>query len=118
MPTYIAMVNWSGVPQPTVADVRRAIEQRQEHLHRCGLHSIAFLPDEGECAAVMVASCLDKTSVSDLAGLVLPEAQVCVDSMLFDDDDPGTPARLARRQLPPKPRDFYRSLLEAIADGG
>jgi hypothetical protein len=108
------MVNWSGAPQPAVADVRSAIEQRQGHLRRCGLHSIAFLPDEGECAAVMVATCFDKRSVDDLARLILPDARVDVDSMLFD-DDPGTPAWLARTELPPRPRDFYRSLLQAIA---
>jgi hypothetical protein len=117
MPTYIAMLNWSGVPQPTVAEVRDAIEQRSDHLHRCGLHSIAFLPDEGECAAVMVATCFDKDSVDDLASLVLPDADVRVESMLFD-DDPGTPAWLARKELPPTPRDFYRSLLQAIASDG
>jgi hypothetical protein len=110
------MLNWSGSPQPRIADIRSALELRSPFLRRRGVRSVAFLPDEGECAAVMVASCADEETAATLAAAIEPAADVRVESMLFE-DDPGTPARLQKESVPPLPRGAARSLLEAIATG-
>jgi hypothetical protein len=108
------MLNWSGSPQPAIAGIRTAIELRSSALRARGLHSVAFLPDEGECAAVMVATCRNEDEAAALAAAIEPAASVRVESMLFD-DDPGTPAWLRHQSVPPLPRNAARSLLEAIA---
>lgn len=116
MPTWIAMLNWTGCPQPHPADVRDAIRRRSPQLRRAGLHSIVFLPDEGDCAAVMIAACSDKRAAERLAASVLPGAEVEVDSMLFDDGQ--TAPVPARGVVPPPRRDYRRRLLHAIDGGG
>jgi hypothetical protein len=115
MPTYISMVNWSGSPQPTIARIRAAVDTRSPFLRMRGLHSVAFLPDEGECAAVMIATCRDAAGAEQIAAEIEPSARVRVDTMLFD-DDPGTPAWLSQTRVPPLPREAARSLLQAIAE--
>ena len=110
------MVNWSGSPQPSIARIRSAIDARSPVLRSRGLHSVAFLPDEGECAAVMITTCRDASEPEKIAATIDPDAQVRVDSMLFD-DDPGTPAWLKHECEPPLPRAAARSLMQAIAAG-
>lgn len=117
MATYISMLNWSGSPQPSIADIRSIVQDRSPFLHMRGLHSVAFLPDEGECAAVMVATCRNADAAARLAVGIAPMADVRVESMLFD-DDPGTPAWLQNESAPPLPRGAARTLLEAIATDG
>ena len=114
MPTFISMVIWSGSPQPSIARIRAAVDERSPFLRMRGLHSVAFLPDEGECAAVMIATCRDAAGAEKIAAEIDPAAQVRVETMLFD-DDPGTPAWLRHQSEPPLPRAAARSLLQAIA---
>lgn len=117
MPTYVSVLNWTGFPQPRTEDVRRAIASRPDVLRGAGMHSVVFLPDEGECAAIMVATCDGARDAAAIASSILPSADVKVETMLFD-DDPGTPAWVVREVAPPPLRDFRRALLEAIvADG-
>lgn len=117
MPTYISVINWLGNwperAQPSIDDVRAAIEHRSGVLRQHGLHSVAFVPDEGECAAIMVASCANRAAVSQLVASILPGAQTRADTMLFDDDH-ETPVRVARRASPRPPRDYRRALLHAV----
>jgi hypothetical protein len=110
------MVNWSGSPQPSIADMRRSIDERSPFLRLRGLHSVAFLPDEGECAAVMITTCRDADGARRIAQEIEPASQVRVETMLFD-DDPGTPAWLRHECEPPLPRAATRSLMQAIAEG-
>ncbi|HEY8172055.1 MAG TPA: hypothetical protein VIH21_03125 [Dehalococcoidia bacterium] len=117
MPTYVSILNWSGDPLPTAAEVRAAIDGHGAALIRQGLHSLAFLPDEGDCAAIMVATCRDDISVERLAASIVNDAKVHVESMVFD-DDPGTPAWIAKEEAPPPPFDFHRALLDAIVVDG
>ena len=104
MPTYVSMLNWSGSRQPYEADIRRSLETRAGMLRRHGLHSLAFLPDEGDCAAVMVSTCADLHDVMRLAAAIHPAAIVRVESMQFD-EDPGVPARVVRASVPPPAHD-------------
>ena len=113
MPTYISIINWLGTPQPTIDDVRAAIEERSGALRQHGLHSVAFVPDEGECAAIMVATCANRNAVTLLSASILPGAETRADTMLFDDDH-ETPVRVARRASPPPHRDYRRALLQAV----
>jgi hypothetical protein len=111
------MLNWSGAPQPSANAIRSAIGLRSPFLRMRGMHSVVFLPDEGECAAVMVATCRDADAVDELARSIDPSADVRVESMVFD-DDPGTPAWLQHASEPPLPRGAARSLLQAIDTEG
>lgn len=77
------------------------------------MHSLAFLPDEGACTGIMVATCNDADGVEQLAASILPHADVLVESMMFE-DEPGVPAWITREVVPPPPRDFRRALLKAI----
>jgi hypothetical protein len=77
------------------------------------MHSVVFLPDEGGCAAVMVATCRDEDETAKLAAAIDPCRHVRVESMLFD-EDPGRPAWLRRDPVPLMPRGAAQSLLEAI----
>jgi hypothetical protein len=113
MPTYVSIVNWSGCSRPRIADVRRAITQRDADLRRRGMHSLAFLPDEGDCTGIMVASCATLEHVDRIAASILPTADVHVETMLFE-DEPGVPAWISRQVVPPPPQDFRRALLNAI----
>lgn len=113
MPTYISIINWLGTPQPTIDDVRVAIEDRSGALRERGLHSVAFVPDEGECAAIMVATCADRNDVALLAASILPDAETRADTMLFDDDH-ESPVRVTAQASPPPHRDYRRALLQAV----
>jgi hypothetical protein len=116
MPTYVSIVNWSGCSQPRIEDVRDAIARKQVTLRRMGMHSLAFLPDEGACTGIMVSTCGDAIDVELLASSVLPDADVRVESMMFE-DEPGVPAWITREVVPPPPRDFRKALLKAITSG-
>ena len=105
MPTYVSMINWSGSRQPYEADIRRSLETRSRMLRKHGLHSLAFLPDEGDCAAVMVSTCADVHDVMRLAAAIHPAAIVRVESMQFD-EEPGVPARVVRAPVPPPAHDY------------
>lgn len=85
MPTYVSMLTWSGHPQPAPADVRAAIDEESYEFRARGLHSLVFLPDRGMCAAIMVSSSSDDGDVEALACSILPEDDVFVTSMRFDD---------------------------------
>jgi hypothetical protein len=100
MPTYVSMINWTGQPQPAAVDVRRALGLRARDLRHSGLHSLVFLPDEGDCAAVMVCTCRDADAVVQLAARIYPDTKVRVESMQFD-DDPGVPSWVVRESTPP-----------------
>jgi hypothetical protein len=113
MPTYISVVHWSGWPQPRVTDVRASIDAQGPTLRRRGLHSVAFVPEEGDCAAVMVSTCSDEPAVARLADAILPGAQPSVESMRFDDDASTAPPA-AREAVPPPLRDYRRALLRAL----
>lgn len=114
MPMYVAMLNWTGTPQPSPEDVRDAIREDVTLPFR-GLHSMVFLPDEGACAAVMVASANDERGVRRIARLILPWARLRIESMRFDEPAPGA---IAEGTLPHSPRDFRRALLDAVTAGG
>jgi hypothetical protein len=107
-------VNWSGRRQPRIEDVKRAIALRSPHLRRRGMHSLAFLPDEGACTGIMVSTCTDEREATRIAASIMPDAIVRVESMLFE-DEPRVPSWIARdASIPPPPRDFRRALLKAI----
>ncbi len=105
MGTYVSMLNWTGEPQPTPADVRAAVRRRGDQLYTRGMHSLAFLPDEGACAAVMVASADDEDAVSELAYSILPHAILRIETMRFDDGPSGESHGLGEVVCPPPPRD-------------
>jgi hypothetical protein len=113
MPTFVSIVNWSGCPQPRIPEVRLAIELHQRALRRRGMHSLAFLPDEGACTGIMVATCATAEHATSIAASIVPDADVRVESMVFE-DEPGVPAWITREVVPPPPRDFRRALLKAI----
>ena len=116
MPTYVSMLNWSGSRQPYESDIRRSLEGRSAMLRRHGLHSLAFLPDEGDCAAVMISSCADVHDVMRLAAAIHPAGVVRVESMQFE-DDPGVPAWVVRAQAPPPAHDQGAVRLRMITSG-
>jgi len=88
MGTYVSMLTWAGAPQPRPSDVRNAVRRRSQQLHTRGLRSLVFLPDEGDCAAVMVCGAPDEEAVAELAYSILPRAILRVETMKFD-DGPG-----------------------------
>ena len=110
MPTYASLVSWSGHPQPTQEDVPRAVAGALPFFRSRGLHSLAFMPDEGECAAIMVSRCDDEPAAAALGALILPAAEARVESMRFD-DEPELPAWIARDVQPPRlPATSMRAL--------
>jgi hypothetical protein len=116
MPTYISMLKWTGARQPHSSEVRAQLELRSPFLRRRGMHSVAFLPDEDACAAVMVSTCADEDGPRDLANMIVPGATALVESMPFDDDG-RSHVHVPRRSVPPPSRDYAGKLLEAIAAG-
>jgi hypothetical protein len=116
MPTYISMLNWTGTPQPRPSDLRIAILRRDARLRGAGIHSIALLPDEGACAAVMVTTADDEAATARLAASILPEATIRIESMRFD-DDPAEPDGTREVVCPPPPRDYLKAVLKAVAGG-
>ncbi len=116
MPTYISMLNWTGSPQPRPADVRVAVLREDGAVRLRGLHSIALLPDEGACSAVVIATADSEGAVERLAAAILPSATVRVESMRFDDRDArADTVRAAVR--PSEPRDYLEAVLEAVVSG-
>lgn len=116
MPTYISMLNWTGTPQPHPFDLRNAVLRHDARLRAAGLHSVALLPDEGACAAVMVATVADESTAEDLAASILPHATIRIESMRFD-DDPTEQDGTREVVCPPPPRDYLKAVLEAVAAG-
>ncbi len=113
MPTFVSMVTWTGDPQPEPADVRDAIAAREAALADAGLRSIVFLPDEGACCGIMVATCDREPDVERLASAILREATVRIDSTRFDDFSPA-PAQPDAEDAPPLPTGCLGAVLEAI----
>lgn len=104
MSTFVSMLTWTGTPQPRPADVRGILRRRGEQLRIRGLHSLAFLPDEGDCAAVMVSGASDEDAVADLAYSILPQAILRIETMRFD-DGPSDEHGMGEVVSPPPPRD-------------
>lgn len=113
MPTFVSMVRWTGEPQPLPADVRKAIADRESTLADAGLRSIVFLPDEGACCAIMVASCNREPDVERLASAILRDATVRIESIRFDDRTPE-PRQCGAKVSPPPPPGYLGAVLEAI----
>jgi hypothetical protein len=113
MPTYVSLVRWAGDPQPQPADVRHAIADREPALAGAGLRSIVFLPDEGACCAIMVATCDTEPDVERLASAILRGATVRIDSTQFDDFLPA-PMQPGAEDAPPLPAGYLGAVLEAI----
>ncbi len=111
MGTYVAMLNWSG---PAPSDVRRAIRRHATQLRTRGLHSLAFLPDEGDCAAVMICAAHDDEAAVELAYSILPHEVLTVETMRFDDGPGGESDGLGEVVSPPPPRDELGALLDRI----
>ena len=86
MGTYVSMLVWDGSPPAAPVDVRAAILRHDAALRRRGLHSVVILPDQGGCAAVMIATVADECSAERLARAILPGAALSVESMRFDED--------------------------------
>jgi hypothetical protein len=114
MGTYVSMLNWTGEPQPQPADVRVALRRRRSQLQIRGLHSVAFLPDEGECAAVMICSASDEDAVAELAYSILPHALLRIDTMRFD-DGPSDEHGLGAVDCPPPPRGNLGLPVDGVA---
>ena len=116
MPTYISMLNWTGTPEPRPYDVRIAVLRHDARLRRDGIHSIALLPDEGTCAAVMVTTADDESAAARVAASILPEATIRIESMRFD-DGPAEPDGTREVVCPPPPRDYLKAVLKAVGGG-
>ena len=116
MPTYVSMVNWYGQPQPQPADVRGAVAEHDMLLRLNGLHSVALLPDEGDCAAVMIATVPGETAARRLAQSILPYASIRISTMRFDDDI-EIPQDSREAAGPPPPRGYLEAVLEAVVTG-
>lgn len=112
MATFVSMLTWSGDPQPEPCDVRTAVDARSFDLQAQGMHSLVFLPDRGVCAAVMVSSHPSDAEISGIAASILPDADVRVTSLRFD-DDPTLPASIAGDVLPPSPDDQLVAMFQA-----
>lgn len=113
MATYVSIVTWAGCDAPTTDDVQRVMGRRAPALRRRGLHSLAFLPDEPGCTAVMVATCDGEQANVELAAAIVPGAQVRVECMRFE-DEPAIPTWIAREAVAPPDGDYRAMLLEAI----
>jgi hypothetical protein len=116
MPTYISMLNWSGSPQPLPSDLRASVVCQEARLRANGLHSLALLPDEGACAAVMVSSVAGEYAAEELARLILPQATIRIESMRFD-EHPKEQDGTREAVCPPPPRDYLNAVLEAVVGG-
>ena len=116
MGTYVSMLNWTGEPQPRPGDVRVAVRRHNARLQIRGMHSLAFLPDEGECAAVMICSASDEEAVAELAYSILPHALLRIDTMRFD-DGPSDEHGLGAVDCPPPPRDTLGLPIDGVAAG-
>jgi hypothetical protein len=113
MPTYVSMVNWYGHPQPLPDDVRSAVDESDMLLRLNGLHSLALLPGEGACAAVMIATVPGENAARRLAQSILPHASIRIETMRFDDDI-EMPQESHEAASPPPPRGYLEAVLEAV----
>jgi hypothetical protein len=113
MPTYVSMVNWYGDPQTMPDDVRNAVAEHGAMLRLNGLHSVALLPDEGACAAVMISTVADEYGARRLAEAIIPHAIVRISSMRFD-DDLELPQESDEGVSPPPPRRYLEAVLQAV----
>ncbi len=114
MSTFVSMLTWSGDPQPAPCDVRTAVDARSYDLQAQGMHSLVFLPDRSVCAAVMVSSHQSDAEIRGIAASILPDAEVRITSMRFD-DHPASPASVARDALPPSQDDQLVAMFQAVA---
>jgi hypothetical protein len=114
MPTFVSMLNWTGTPAPMPDDVGEAIAGRTYELRGAGMHSVVFLPEQGDCAAIMIATCADEDGLGRLAASILPGARVHIESMEFDGDS-KMPAWIGREGVPPPPGGYLGALYEAVA---
>ena len=116
MPTFVSMVRWTGDPQPHPADVRAAIAAHERTLSEAGLHPVVFLPDEGTCSAIMIATCDFEADVARLAAAILRNATVHIESTKFGDVPPA-PLALELEDAPPPPPGYLDAVLEAVEAG-
>jgi hypothetical protein len=114
MPTFVSMLNWTGIPAPTPDDVGVAIVGRTYELRDDGMHSVVFRPDQGACAAIMIATCADDDALGRLAESILPGAHVHIESMEFDGDG-KMPAWTGREEALPPPGGYLGALYQAVA---
>ena len=107
MATFVSILSWRPTRGGSLDAVRRIIERRRRDLRRRGLHSVALLPGEdGECAAVIVASCDGEAALHTLTASLVPDADVRAETLRFDD-----PLRAPR---PAPPIDYRVALLRAL----
>jgi len=116
MPTFVSMITWTGDPQPRPGDVLDQLGTRSRTLREAGLHSLVFLPDEGACAAIMVAACEMEPDVERLAAAILRGATVHVEAMKFE-DGPAATVRHGRQDVPPPASSYLSAVLEAVVTG-
>lgn len=114
MPTYVSMLSWTGSPQPQPADVHAALQREGPCLAAAGLHSVAFLREEGACAAVAIATVADERALQRLAASILPDADLLVESMRFD-DDASEAAWVRDETAPPHHHGYLAAVLDAVA---
>jgi hypothetical protein len=79
------------------------------------MHSLAFLPDEGECAAVMITTASDEEAVAEIAYSILPRAILQLETMRFDDGPAGESHGQGEVVSPPPPRDLIGDVLDEVA---
>jgi hypothetical protein len=94
--------------------VRLVIRRRDRQFRTRGLHSVAFLPEEGECAAIMVCTCPDEDAVHELAYSILPQAILRIDTMRFDEDASDESHGMGAVVCPPPPRDHLGEPLDEV----
>jgi hypothetical protein len=102
--------------QPHPSDVRMAVLRHDARLRARGLHSVALLPGDGACAAVIVANVVDARAAERLAASILPETTIRIESMRFDDDRPDEAGTREKAYSPP-PRDYLSTVLDAVVAG-
>jgi hypothetical protein len=107
------MLNWSRQPAPSPAEIRAAVRQKSGGLRLLGLHSVAVLPQEGECAAVMISRGDDERAARRLASAILPDADLRIESMRVD-DGPSTPVWSGDTESPPPSRRPGLALSTAV----
>jgi hypothetical protein len=116
MRTFVSMVRWTGDPQPQPADVRAAIAAREQTLAAAGLHSVVFLPDEGACSAIMIATCDLEPDVARLAEAIVRDAGIQVDCLELG-GLPSAPVAHGMEDAPPPPPGYLDAVLQAVVAG-
>jgi hypothetical protein len=108
------MLNWCTGAQPRPRALQREADVRAPELRAAGMHSLVFLPDEGECAAIMIATGEDASAVERIARAISPRVYVRIESMRFD-DDPAMPAWIIGNAGPTLPGDGLAALYDEVA---